>query len=74
MAEQQKEYVTKLIREKVEKNNDKLLASMKSLLDISVQTVTTGFFWNSQQRKANEDQFKFSTKVIDTMAEVSGFL
>ena len=37
MAEQQTEYVTKLIREEVEKNNDKLLASMKSLLDISVQ-------------------------------------
>ena len=26
------------------------------------------------KRKANEDQFKFNTKVIDTMAEVSGFL
>ena len=26
------------------------------------------------KRKANEDQFKFNTKVIDNMAEVSGFL
>ena len=37
MAEQQTEYVTQLIREQVAKNNDKLLASMKSLLDNSVQ-------------------------------------
>ena len=91
MAEQQTEYVTKLIREEVEKNNDKLLASMKSLLDNSLQQLkrASSETADSQlkeikklkyaepynfKRKANEDQFKFNTKVIDTIAEVSGFL
>ena len=91
MAEQQTEYVTQLIREEVEKNNDKLLASMKSLLDNSVQQLkrASSETADSQlkeikkqkyaepynfKRKANEDQFKFNTKVIDTMAEVLGFL
>ena len=91
MAEQQTAYVPKLIREEVEKNNDNLLASMKSPLDNSVQQLKRAFSEpaDSQlkeitklkyaepynfQRKANEDQFKFNTKVIDTMAEVSGFL
>ena len=84
MAEQQTEYVTKLIREEVEKNNDKLLASMKSLLDNSVQQLkrASSETADSQlkeikklkyaepynfKRKANEDQFKFNTKVIDTI-------
>ena len=84
MAEQQTEYVTKLIHEEVEK-------MMKSLLDNSVQQLkrASSETANSQlkeikklkyaephnfKRKANEDQFKFNTKVIDTMAEVSGFL
>ena len=90
-AEQQTEYVTQLIREQVPKNNDKLLVSMKSLLDNSVQQLkrASSETTDSQlkeikklkyaesynfKRKANEDQFKFNTKVIDNMADVSGLL
>ena len=73
--------MTQLIREEVEKNNDKLLASMKSLPDNSVQQLKRASSETADSQlkeikklKCAEDQFKFNTKVIDTMAEVSGFL
>ena len=71
--------MAQLIREEVQKNNDNLYEIPAGQF---CTTVKTGILRKKLQyaepynfkRKANEDQFKFNTKVIDNMAEVSGFL
>ncbi|CAB4043372.1 Hypothetical predicted protein, partial [Paramuricea clavata] len=76
MAEQLRIEVTTLIENEIQRNNHTLLESTKSLLDSSVQQLKRLKYSepHSFKKKANEDQHKFNTKVIDSLAEVSDVL
>ena len=80
--------MAELIEDKIDQNNDTLLASMKSLLDGSVVQVKRSSTENAKnqlkeikrlkyaephnfKKKANKDQFKFNTKLADSLAHVS---
>ena len=80
--------VAKLIEDKIDQNNGILLASVKSLLDSSVQQLKRSSTENAKnqlkeikwlkyaeqhnfKKKANEDQFEFNTKLVDSLADLS---
>ena len=52
--------MTKLVREEVEKNKDRLLASMNSLLDISGTTVGAGILRSSRQPTQRNQEIEIS--------------